>query len=759
VRVRKSAIGILVLVALTLTGQIMAQDSASTLKNADAAFAERNYDTARSLYERAIREGASLDSDLSRARNLATAYLNANPSESAKSIQWLQAVVRLDPQADGMRLQLCKLLLNTGDTGGAVQQYRQLVDKHPQSSEYVLALTLALRQDGKSDAALRLLKDTVDHYPNLNVVRLEYARSLNFAREFSEARRQFSKVLDNDPNDLIAQVGMAKSMSYDGDQEGALVEYDKILLKHPGLYDAMIGKAFALLWSGHTDEARELLQKGLARHPDDREVRDALNSLPRANGSAQSVSGAAVVAATVASVANVPSANVAPANSPVIAVPQGSATRLATEPPRGLTPPRSEKIRTSAAKGSKASIRPEYPSAPPEIEPKAETAVPMSGPPIEFLYAIFAIAVALLAFAGVKLWSMQQSRKFEDEATAPVVLPELRNEFKPAPLVGDEFAPIPVNPDIAPLAKPEGTSRRISDLRLSDVFTPISNEPMVEKVTPPVEIAATHYEAALAEFGEVPEAFDEMFVVPPPVPLEPIAEIIPITVVPTPIREVVVPVTEVEAKPMAVEIAPVEVGAVAVELPAASAAKVETETIRLAEPAMIMPMSDLRAMEERSAAIADLATGRTPTELTEVLIVGGLASVVQLQLRWLSSQIAELKPLLERDWATATMRLSTNPPAIIILNSSSDDRWTSMRMFAWITSSYPELRRRVIAVTTADNCPVNTDDLVICEPIDLREWQQKISAALAAANDELGVASMQDAVRFDGSSARISAQH
>src|SRR3569833_1689784 len=126
-----------------------------------------------------------------------------------------------------MRLQLCRLMSNTGDTGGAVQNYRALVERHPQSSDYVLGMAVALRQDGKSDAALKLLKDTVDKYPNLNVVRVEYARGLNFVREFSVARRQFQKVLYNDPIDLIAQVGMAKSMSYDGGRGGARGEDDR----------------------------------------------------------------------------------------------------------------------------------------------------------------------------------------------------------------------------------------------------------------------------------------------------------------------------------------------------------------------------------------------------------------------------------------------------------------------------------------------------------------------------------------------------
>jgi hypothetical protein len=134
--------------------------------------------------------------------------------------------------------------------------------------------------------------------------------------------------------------------------------------------------------------------------------------------------------------------------------------------------------------------------------------------------------------------------------------------------------------------------------------------------------------------------------------------------------------------------------------------------------------------------------------VTEVLIVGGLTSVVQLQLRWLGSQIHDLKPVLERDWVAAATRIAKAPPAIIILNSGSDDRWTSMRMFSWIVANHPELRRRVIAVTTADHYPAESDDLVICEPIDAREWQQRVISAIEASRTDVNLATLQSAARF-----------
>ena len=182
----------------------------------------------------------------------------------------------------------------------------------------------------------------------------------------------------------------------------------------------------------------------------------------------------------------------------------------------------------------------------------------------------------------------------------------------------------------------------------------------------------------------------------------------------------------------------------AVELPLAPEMTVAVEPLAetISEPKTVSMISKPTEKIESSQPI------HTRMNMTEVLIVGGLTSVVQLQLRWLGAQIHDLKPVLERDWVAAAKKIAQAPPAIIILNSGSDDRWTSMRMFSWIVANHPELRRRVIAVTTADHYPAESDDLVICEPIDAREWQQRVIAAIEASKTDVNLANLHSAARF-----------
>ncbi len=270
------AVALTILLLLVATGLSASADPASLVRHADALMVEHKFERACSAYEQAMAEGARFDDDLQHARNLGIAYLNSAPPDLAKSIHWFRVTLALDSQDDGVRAELAKALLRSGDAAGAIENYRILINHTPQSADSVIGLAAALRQAGNTEAALQLFQTTTQLFPALVPVRIEYARLLNFTRQFVEAKRQFSAVLAVDSSNLIAQVGLAKATSFDGDQEGAISMYDRVLQRHPGLYDAMVGKAFSLLWSGHLDQARPLLEEAARRQPDDREVQEAL---------------------------------------------------------------------------------------------------------------------------------------------------------------------------------------------------------------------------------------------------------------------------------------------------------------------------------------------------------------------------------------------------------------------------------------------------------------------------------------------------
>jgi tetratricopeptide (TPR) repeat protein len=267
--------------AVCASGFSAASDGTPTLRDADTCFAERKFNCAQTLYERAQAEGIRFETDLPHARNLATTYLNSTPPDLTKAIPWLQVAITLDPQSDSLRAQLASSLNRSGNPEAAIDHYRILVESHPTSTEYGIQLATVLLQAGKSDAALQFLQASTEKFPGLVAFRIEYARLLNFTKQYPEARKQFLAALAIQPQNLIAQVGLAKATSYEGDQETAITMYDRIRQRHPGSYDAMVGKAFSLLWSGQAAQAGVLLRRASVRDPDDQEVREALSALPR----------------------------------------------------------------------------------------------------------------------------------------------------------------------------------------------------------------------------------------------------------------------------------------------------------------------------------------------------------------------------------------------------------------------------------------------------------------------------------------------
>ncbi|HXE91343.1 MAG TPA: tetratricopeptide repeat protein [Terriglobales bacterium] len=158
------------------------------------------------------------------------------------------------------------------------------------SAEQILTQARALHAAGRFAAALQPLETYLASDPRNTVVRLEYARTLAILRRFPEAAREYRRLLETEPQNAAALVGTAKVASWQGQNQKALETYDRVLARNPTLYDALVGKAFVLLWMGRQEEARALFTEAQRQYPNDREVREALESLGGSGASTVSAS-------------------------------------------------------------------------------------------------------------------------------------------------------------------------------------------------------------------------------------------------------------------------------------------------------------------------------------------------------------------------------------------------------------------------------------------------------------------------------------
>ncbi len=274
---RASRVVWVVLVAAALG--FAADEKDELLRQADAAVYDGKVNQARALYERALKAGADLSGDYTRAQNLGLVYLNGTPPDFAKAAQWLGVAIQLRPGSDETRLYYAQALAWGKRYEQAIQQYKTLWEAHPEVSDYALGLANVHYWAGKPEAAFAVFQRFLEAQPSNVAMRLEYARVLGFAKRYTDALGQYQVVLNGDPNNLAAQVGIAKITSWQNDLPGALERYNRILKRQPDLYEAQVGKGFTLLWMGRTEEARKILEAALRRFPGDREVATALRQM------------------------------------------------------------------------------------------------------------------------------------------------------------------------------------------------------------------------------------------------------------------------------------------------------------------------------------------------------------------------------------------------------------------------------------------------------------------------------------------------
>ncbi|MGH9601403.1 MAG: tetratricopeptide repeat protein, partial [Terriglobales bacterium] len=214
---------LLLLLLLEAAVPAAAQGSSDALlKQADRYMLDGKTNQARAAYERALAAGAKLEGDYVRSRNLGLCYMDGTPADFAKAARWLEAALRLRPDADDSRMRLAQSLAWGGRPAEAVPHFRTLAKANPNSANHVLGLANALYGAGSQDESFSVFSAYLERHPTDSGVRLEYARNLGYARRFSDALGQYQAVLQAEPDNVAAQVGVAKVFSWQDNLDTAL---------------------------------------------------------------------------------------------------------------------------------------------------------------------------------------------------------------------------------------------------------------------------------------------------------------------------------------------------------------------------------------------------------------------------------------------------------------------------------------------------------------------------------------------------------
>ncbi|MHC1700923.1 MAG: tetratricopeptide repeat protein [Humidesulfovibrio sp.] len=160
------------------------------------------------------------------------------------------------------RLELAKLLTESGRHAESVEQYRKVLRDKPDQAQARIGLAQALFWSGKREEAATELAKTPESALTAED-RLLQAELFLSAGRHDEAISALRSYLGLRPADTKARLKLADALSWRKRLDESLAEYEKVLANAPG--DQQVRRRYArvLTWAGRNDEAIRELRKSL----------------------------------------------------------------------------------------------------------------------------------------------------------------------------------------------------------------------------------------------------------------------------------------------------------------------------------------------------------------------------------------------------------------------------------------------------------------------------------------------------------------
>lgn len=162
------------------------------------------------------------------------------------------------------RLELARLLTQSGRHGEAVEQYRSVLKEKPDQPQARVGLARALFWSGKPDAAAAELAKVPQGSLTPEDRMLQAELHLAASRH-DEAITALRAYLALRPADAKARLKLADVLSWRKRLDESLVEYEKVLAASP--QDQQVRRRYAqvLTWAGRNDDAIRELRKSLGQ--------------------------------------------------------------------------------------------------------------------------------------------------------------------------------------------------------------------------------------------------------------------------------------------------------------------------------------------------------------------------------------------------------------------------------------------------------------------------------------------------------------
>ena len=162
------------------------------------------------------------------------------------------------------RLELARLLSDSGQHAEAADEYRRVLQAHPDLAPARAGLARSLFWSGHPKEALAEINQVPSDALTPDDLRMR-AELLLAAERPAEAVDALRAYLERRPDDLEARLKLADALSWTKRLDESLAQYERILTARPD--DQQVRRAYArvLTWAGRNDDAIRELRKSLGQ--------------------------------------------------------------------------------------------------------------------------------------------------------------------------------------------------------------------------------------------------------------------------------------------------------------------------------------------------------------------------------------------------------------------------------------------------------------------------------------------------------------
>jgi tetratricopeptide (TPR) repeat protein len=211
-------------------------------------------------------------------------HLKRRQGDRLASLAAFEAAAAIDPNHNGVQLEIANDLRELGRLGDAEAILQRLIARDPNNTSPLIGLGHLKRRQGDRLASLAAFEAAAEIYPDHNGVQLEIANDLRELGRLGDAEAILQRLIAKDPNNNSPLIGLGHLKRRQGDRLASLAAFEAAAAIDPDHNGVQLEIANDLRELGRLGDAEAILQRLIARDPNNTSPLIGLGHLKRRQG-------------------------------------------------------------------------------------------------------------------------------------------------------------------------------------------------------------------------------------------------------------------------------------------------------------------------------------------------------------------------------------------------------------------------------------------------------------------------------------------